>query len=87
MELKGYEELGGDDTGMKLEAALRKDYVKAEAPFEGVGAWFYRVSYTANEKGPTAAIAHHQAEWRAILNEVRARSGKPAIQWAPSDFR
>ena len=66
-ELRSYEEIGGDAAGMALEAELRADYTLAGAQFRGIGAWMYRVCYTAQTKGIVGAIAQHQAEWRAGL--------------------
>jgi len=73
-ELRSYEEIGGDAAGMALEAELRADYTLAGAQFRGIGAWMYRVCYTAQTKGIAGAIAQHQAEWRAGLERAAERT-------------
>lgn len=85
-ELRGYEDLGGDATGVEIEDAMRPDYALAEQPFAGFGGWFYRTCYDANVMGPARSIEKHKHEWRQGLNEARAKEGKPPIEW-PGDVR
>ncbi len=83
MELRPYEAIGGDAAGLTIERELRADYALAGATFGGVGAWFYRVCYTAQAKGLAGALAQHQREWRTELE----RAAGAAIAWPTPTVR
>lgn len=82
-ELRSYDDLGGDAAGMALEAELRADYTLAGAQFRGIGAWLYRLCYTAQSRGVAGALAQHQAEWRAEL----ARASGTTVAWPTPTVR
>lgn len=77
----GYEQVGGDAAGRHIESEIRDDYVIAQQPFEGVGAWFYRTAYDSIGTSVEFALSIHRQEWRAALDQKRAALGLPAVSW------
>lgn len=78
MELREYEELGGDAAGARIGNAVWVDYNRARVPFDGGAAiWIWRTCFTAQRLGVDRAIAQHQPDWRSGLE---AAVGRP-IAW------